>query len=129
MFMSWASPRSLPGSLGLNRFTKRTAIEHHKGSGFWSKFCYSCAIVILATILWVWAVIIHHVYQNRQVNFTTKWLYIIGATLVSGVIFVVIVYITMSFRPPRRPSTEHDGGEGGFNGDHIHDNQVFILIT
>ena len=127
--MSWASPRSIPGSLGLRKFGKRTQ-SHDKGSGFWSKFCYSCAIILLATILWVWAVIIHHIYSNRTIDSTNKWLYILGATLVSIISFVVIVYITMTFRPPRRHSNASgDEVEAGCQGDqHVHDNQVCLCF-
>ena len=131
MFMSWASPRSIPGSFGLtNRFSKRTAIDHHhKGSGFWSKFCYSCAVIILATILWVWAVIVHHIYSNRNIDFTAKSLYMVGATLVSGVIFVIIVYITMTFRPPRRHSTlSTQDAEAVAEAERAHDNQVWANL-
>ena len=133
MFMSWASPRSLSGGFGLNRLTKRVGSDHHhhKGSGFWAKFCYSCAIIILAAILLVWAVIIHDIYTKRNITLMTKTFYMIGATLVSAVIFVVIVYITITFRPPRRHSTmsAHEGIDGGGvdgnqSANYIIDNQV-----
>jgi uncharacterized membrane protein YcjF (UPF0283 family) len=118
MFMSWASPRSIPGGFGLNRIGKRAGSDHKRGSSFWSKFCYSCAIVILASILWIWAIIIHDIYK-KNITFMYKTFYMIGATVVASVIFVIIVYITMTFRPPRRPSATMSAHE-----DHEAENQV-----
>ncbi len=116
--MSWASPRSIPGGFGLNRIGKRAGSDHKRGSSFWSKFCYSCAIVILASILWIWAIIIHDIYK-KNITFMYKTFYMIGATVVASVIFVIIVYITMTFRPPRRPSATMSAHE-----DHEAENQV-----
>lgn len=120
MFMSWASPRSIPGGFGLNRIAKRGGSDHKRGSSFWSKFCYSCAIVILASILWIWAIIIHDIYK-KHISFLSKTFYMIGATLVSGVIFVIIVYITMTFRPPRRSSATMTAQE-----DHDAEHEVML---
>jgi hypothetical protein len=118
MFMSWASPRSIPGGLGLNRIGKRGGSDHKRGSSFWSKFCYICAIVILASILWIWAIIIHDIYK-KNITFISKTFYMIGATVVASVTFVIIVYITMTFRPPRRPSATMSAQE-----DHEVEHQV-----
>lgn len=108
--MSWASPRSIPGAFGLNRFSNgrfgmASADHNHKhGSSFWSKFCYACSIVILAAILWLWAISIHDIYKLHS-SYMAKTFYMIGATVVASVLFVIIVCITMTIRPPRRPST------------------------
>jgi len=115
--MSWASPRSIPGGFGLNRIAKRAGSDHKRGSSFWSKFCYSLAIVLLASILLIWAIIIQDIYK-KNITFLAKTFYMIGATLVSVVIFAIIVCITMTFRPPRRSSATMSAHEDDREEEH-----------
>ena len=112
MFMSWgSSPRSLHGVLGLNRFVRgdkhhfHHQHQHHHNESLCHKVSYAIGIATLASILWIWALLIHDVYK-RTITPLSKALYIILVTVLSSIVFIFVLYVTLTLCRSRRTSSQ-----------------------
>lgn len=111
MFMSWgSSPRSLHGVLGLNRFVRGDKHhfhhhQHHHNESLCHKVSYAIGIATLASVLWIWALLIHDVYK-RTITPLSKALYIILVTVLSSIVFILVLYVTLTLCRSQRKSSQ-----------------------
>lgn len=121
MFVSWggsSSPRSIQGVLGLNRLTNHFRDNHHihtHRESLCAKISYVFGIATLASILWVWALLVHDIYKHSKTRGTLPTVfYMTLATVLSVIVFMLVLYATITLcRPQRRSSSDHAANQQG----------------
>lgn len=114
----------MSGVLGIKRFGFQPTVarkhnDQHLHSTLCDKILYSLAVIVLASILLLWANVIHNVYKTTYSSLFLKGLVMLGVTVFAFLAFVAVTVISLGCRKRRHPSPSAMSPEDGHQQHHI----------